>query len=52
MQVFSFFKPDAPLLSVDVFVDHPIEFENLYERSETCRIGSCTVRIASNPDLI
>ena len=25
MQVFSFFKPDDPLLSVDVFVDHPIE---------------------------
>ena len=52
MQVFSFFKPDEPLLSVDVFVDHPIEFEGLHERSETCRIGSCPVRIASIPDLV
>ena len=52
MQVFSFFKPDDPLLSVDVFVDHPIEFEGLYERSKTCDIGSCSVRIASIPDLI
>ena len=52
MQVFSFFKADNPLLSVDVFVDHPIEFEGLYERSKTCDIGSCSVRIASIRDLI
>lgn len=52
MQVFSFFKPDDPLLSVDVFANHPIEFEGLYERSETCDIESCPVRIASIPDLI
>ena len=52
MQVFSFFNPDDPLLSVDVFVDHPIEFEGLYERSETCNLGSCPVKIASIPDLI
>ena len=52
MQVFSFFKPDNPLLSVDVFVDHPIEFEGLYERSVICSIDSCPVRIASIPDLI
>ena len=52
MQVFSFFKPDEALLSVDVFVGSSDEFEGLYERSETCRIGSCAVRIASIPDLI
>ena len=52
MQVFSFFSPDDPLLSVDVFAEHPIEFEGLYERSETCSIGSCTVRIACIPDPI
>ena len=52
MRVFSFFLPDEPLLSVDVFADHPIEFEDIYERSETCNIGSCPVRIASIPDLI
>ena len=52
MQVFSFFMPNDPLLSVDVFVNHPIEFEGFYERSESCDIGSCPVRIASIPDLI
>lgn len=52
MRVFSFFMPDEPLLSVDLFVDHPIEFEGLYARSETCNIDSCPVRIASIPDLI
>ena len=52
MQVFSFFKPDNALLSVDVFVNHPIEFEGLYERSKICDIDSCTVRIASIRDLI
>lgn len=52
MRVFSFFEPDDPLLSVNVFAEHPIEFEGLYERSEACSIGSCAVRIASIPDLI
>ena len=52
MQVFSLFKPDGPLLSVDVFMDHPIEFESFYGRSEECDIGSCPVRIASIQDLI
>lgn len=52
MRVFSFFMPDEALLSVDLFVDHPIEFEGLYARSETCDIGFCLVRIASIPDLI
>lgn len=52
MRVFSFLMPNEPLLSVDVFVDHPIEFEGLYKRSETCDIGSCPVRIASILDLI
>ena len=52
MQVFSFFKPDDPLLSVDVFADHPIDFERLYARSETRTVGSVSVRVASITDLI
>ena len=52
MQVFSFFKPDDPLLSVDVFVDHPIDFEKLYARSETCAVGGVSVRLVSIDDLI
>ncbi len=52
MQVFSFFMPDDPLLSVDVFADHPIDFERLYARSETCAVGDVAVRVASIADLI
>ncbi len=52
MQVFSFFKPDDPLLSVDVFADHPIDFERLYARSETCSVGDVSVRVVSIADLI
>ena len=52
MQVFSLFKPDDPLLSVDVFVDHPIDFERLYARSETCAVGGVSVRLVSIDDLI
>ena len=52
MQVFSLFKPDDPLLSVDVFAEHPVDFEGLYARAEVCDIEAVPVRIASIPDLI
>ena len=52
MQVFSLFDPDDPLLAVDVFAEHPVDFESLYRRSEQCDIGGVVVPIASIPDLI
>ena len=52
MRVFSLFKPDEPLLSVDVFAEHPIDFEDLYGRAEVCDLDAVPVRIASIPDLI
>ena len=52
MRVFSLFKPDDPLLSVDVFAEHPVDFEGLYERAEVCDIDTIPVRIASIADLI
>ena len=52
MQVFSLFHPDNPILSVDVFTHHPIEFDGLHDRSETCDVGGVSVRVASIPDLI
>ena len=52
MQVSSFFKPDDPFLSVDVFAELPVEFEGLYARAEVCEIEAVPVRIASIPDLI
>ncbi len=52
MQVFSLFHPGNPLLSVDVFTHHPIEFNGLHDRSETCNVGGVPVRVASIQDLI
>ena len=52
MRVFSMCKPDEPLLSVDLFVDHPIEFDAIWSRAEVVALGSVSVRIASIPDLI
>lgn len=52
MQVFSLWNPDDALISVDLFVDNPIEFESLWSRAETADIGGETIKIASIPDLI
>ena len=52
MQVFSLYDPGEPLLAVDVFAEHPVDFESLYERAEECDIGGIPVRVASIPDLI
>ncbi|GMQ96096.1 MAG: nucleotidyl transferase AbiEii/AbiGii toxin family protein [Gammaproteobacteria bacterium] len=52
MRVFSLWKPDEPLLSVDLFVEHPIEFELIWSRAEVVALGSVPVRIASIADLI
>ena len=38
--------------AVDVFTHHPIEFDGLHDRSETCNVGGVSVRVASIPDLI
>ncbi len=52
MRVFSLWKPDEPLLSVDLFVEHPIEFDLIWSRSELIALGSVSVRVVSIPDLI
>ncbi len=52
MRVFSMWKPDEPLLSVDLFAEHPIEFDLLWSRAEVTDLGLVSVRIASIPDLI
>ena len=52
MQVFSMWKQNEPLLSVILFVDHPIDFELVWSRTEVVALGSVSVRIASIPDLI
>lgn len=52
MQVFSMFDPSNPMRVVDLFVDHPIPFEDLWSRSAEVELRDTTVRVASIPDLI
>jgi len=52
MQVFQMRDVNSPLRSVDIFVDSPIEFEDLWSRSEVKIIGKTPARVASIPDII
>ena len=52
MEVFSFYHPDNPALTVDLFVRHPIPFETLWSRSVLMNLGGVEVRVCSIEDLI
>jgi hypothetical protein len=52
MRVFSMFDRANPMRVIDLFASHPIDFEDLYARSECVPLESTTVRIASLEDLI
>lgn len=52
MTVFSMWDPDDPLRSVDLFVEQPIDFEELWARSVVVDIDGTPVRVASIEDLI
>lgn len=52
MRVFSMRHPDEPMRIVDLFVENPIDFEALWERSELVPLSDTVVRVASIPDLI
>lgn len=52
MQVFSLWSPHEPLLEVDVFVSHPLPFDQLWQRSQPVMVNQVSIRIASIPDLI
>ena len=52
MTVFSFWDPAVPMREVDLFVEHPIPFAELWGRSEVVTLQETTVRIASIEDLI
>jgi hypothetical protein len=43
--------PRVPVPAVDLFVESPIPFEELWERAEVMRIGRADVRVAAIPDL-
>jgi hypothetical protein len=52
MRVLSLWDPQNPMREVDLFVDNPIDFELLYERSQIVALTTTSVRIASIEDLI
>lgn len=52
MRVFTMRDPGDPLRQVDLFVEEPIPFEDLWRRSKAVTLGDLSVRIASIPDLI
>jgi hypothetical protein len=52
MRVFSMWKPDEPMLSIDLFAEHPIEFDAVWSQAEVIALGPVSIRIASIPDLI
>lgn len=52
LMVFSLWDPKEPMREVDVFVQHPIPFDELWSHSELVSIGHEYVRVASILDLI
>jgi predicted nucleotidyltransferase len=52
MQVFSMVDPANPMRLVDLFVEHPIPFEELWSRSREFDLMGTPVRVASIQDLI
>lgn len=52
MRVFSLWHPEQPLLAVDLFTEHPIDFQNLWNRAQRADLEGERVRIASISDLI
>ena len=52
MRVFSMVDPDNPMRAVDLFAEHVVDFEQLWNRSERIPLRTTQVRVASIPDLI
>ena len=52
MQVFTMYDPNNPLRAVDLFVEPPVPFEDLWNRSEMIRLPETEVRVASVGDII
>jgi len=52
MRVFSLWAPKNPMLEVDLFVESPVPFPELWDRSVLVQIGDMSIRIASIKDLI
>jgi len=52
MTVFSMFHPEQPGLSIDLFAQHPIPFDELWGRSQVFDVDGTGIRVCSLDDLI
>jgi hypothetical protein len=52
MRVFSMWDPKNPMVEIDLFVDHPILFEELWTESEIMPLSDTTARVVSANHLI
>ena len=52
MQVFSMYQPENPLLTIDLFVEQPIPYIDLYKDSVVMELDRVSVRVCSIDDLI
>lgn len=52
MRVFALWDPANPMREVDLFAEHPMDFEELWRGSEVVELSGTTIRIASIGDLI
>jgi len=52
VRVFSMWDPQNPMVEVDLFVDHPVDFEELWARSVAFDVRGDRVRVVSIDDLI
>ena len=52
MTVLSLWDPADPMREVDIFVEHPIPFDDLWRDSQLMELGRGVVRVASIAHLI
>ena len=52
LTVLSLWNPDAPGTEVDLFVDEPFNFDDVYSRSISVKMGDHDVRVIGRTDLI
>jgi len=52
MTVFSMFHPEQPGLCVDLFAQHPIPFDELWQRSQIFDVDGTGIRVCSLDDLV
>ncbi len=52
MIVFSFYHKDHPMNDVDIFVQHPLDYESLRSRSVVMDLGKVKIRVCGLEDLL